>query len=226
MTLERNEVYLMNGLGTRQRISACSVVVALALGITGVIIPPAARALAPIVLVAVPLTGPVGTSVVITGSGFDDSSVATEVAFNGTAAVFTVDSDTQITTTVPVGATTGPVSVTDAQGTGATVLDFVVIPSPPPTIVLVQPSSGPAGTSVTITGTGHTGATSVLFNGTAATFDAVSDIETPRSSRSRPPPDRSPSSRPVGRRRARATSPCCLPRGTGAQWSCASAAAS
>jgi hypothetical protein len=39
------------------------------------------------------------------------------VKFNGLAATFTVNSGTQITTTVPVGATTGPVTVTNAVGT-------------------------------------------------------------------------------------------------------------
>ena len=52
--------------------------------------------------------GPVGTQVVITGAGF---TPATEVTFNGADAAFTVNSDTKITATVPVGATTGTVLV-------------------------------------------------------------------------------------------------------------------
>jgi hypothetical protein len=151
---------------------------ALALAIAEIALVPAALAIAPVVVAALPASGPVGTSVTITGTGFDDSSVATGVAFNGTAAdSFSVDSNTQITAVVPTGATTGPVSVTDAEGTGATALDFVVTPSPPPTIVLFDPSSGPAGTTVTITGTGYTGASSVEFDGAPATFGVNSDIE-------------------------------------------------
>jgi hypothetical protein len=49
-----------------------------------------------------------GTSVVITGIGFTSAS---HVKFHGTDASFTVDSDTQITASVPEGASTGAVSV-------------------------------------------------------------------------------------------------------------------
>ena len=78
---------------------------ALALAFAGaeLAVAPAARAAAPLVIVFLPLTGPIGTSVTITGTGFADSSVANGVAFNGTAAPsFSVDSDTQITANVPV----------------------------------------------------------------------------------------------------------------------------
>src|SRR5438552_3164776 len=110
---------------------------ALALGVAEFAGVPTAYAAAPVVIVFLPVTGVVGTSVTITGIGFDDPSTATGVAFNGTtASTFTVVSDTEITATVPVGATTGPVSVTDGEGTGASAIDFVVTPSPPPTILL------------------------------------------------------------------------------------------
>jgi hypothetical protein len=151
---------------------------AITLAIADLAVAPAAQAIAPVVVVASPLIGPVGTSVTITGIGFDDSSVAASVAFNGTdAASFTVDSNTQITAIVPVGATTGPISVTDTEGTGTTLVDFVVTPSPPPTVALFIPSSGPSGTSVTITGLGYAGASSVKFHGTPAPFSVTSDIE-------------------------------------------------
>ena len=58
-----------------------------------------------------PAAGPAGTAVVISGTGFTG---ATAVSFNGTpAASFTVDSNTQITATVPAGAIEGPISVTN-----------------------------------------------------------------------------------------------------------------
>jgi len=64
-----------------------------------------------------PPAGPVGTSVVITGASFTG---ATQVKFNTTAATtYTVNSATQITATVPAGATTGAISVTTAVGTGS-----------------------------------------------------------------------------------------------------------
>src|SRR5947209_2509162 len=59
------------------------------------------------------------------------------------------------------------------QGSGYDIgaLEFVnTTPPPPPTITSFTPTSGPAGTSVTINGTNFTGATAVTFNGVAATF--------------------------------------------------------
>jgi hypothetical protein len=163
---------------SRRRAATVGATLTLALAVAEVAVVPAAQAVAPIVVVFLPLTGPVGTSVTITGTGFDDSSVATGVAFNGTAASsFSVDADTQITAVVPTGATTGPVTVTDIEGTGTSAVDFVVTPSPPPTVLLFDPSSGPVGTTVTITGAGYTGASSVKFHGRPASFAVDSDTE-------------------------------------------------
>ncbi|MEZ5173132.1 MAG: hypothetical protein R2850_06425 [Bacteroidia bacterium] len=61
-----------------------------------------------------PLTGPAGTHVTITGTGF---SGATSVTFNGLAASsFTIESSTEIDAVVPVGANTGLVRVADSGG--------------------------------------------------------------------------------------------------------------
>jgi Ca2+-binding RTX toxin-like protein len=73
-----------------------------------------------------PTSGAVGTSVVITGTGFTGT---TSVTFHGTTAVFTIDSDTQITATVPAGATTGTISVTNPEGTATTSTSFTVVTS-------------------------------------------------------------------------------------------------
>ena len=61
-----------------------------------------------------PASGKVGAAVKILGTGLTGAS---SVTFNGTAAVFTVVSSSEITTTVPAGATTGPVRVTTPAGT-------------------------------------------------------------------------------------------------------------
>jgi len=50
-------------------------------------------------------------------------------------------------------------------------------PAPAPAITAFSPSSGSPGTSVTITGTAFTGATSVSFNGTTASFTVSSDTQ-------------------------------------------------
>jgi cytochrome c peroxidase len=111
-----------------------------------------------------PTFGPVGTGVTITGTTFIG---ATAVSFNGVAASFTVSPSGTITTTVPAGATTGPITVTTpGSGPVKTTTRFTVTPG----ITSFAPASGGVGTGVTITGTNFTGATAVLFGGVAATF--------------------------------------------------------
>ncbi|MFD0895984.1 DNA/RNA non-specific endonuclease [Luteolibacter ambystomatis] len=70
-----------------------------------------------------PSSGPVGTSVTISGAGFTSASA---VSFNGTAASFTVNSSSQITTTVPSGATSGTISVTAPGGVATSASSFTV----------------------------------------------------------------------------------------------------
>jgi gliding motility-associated-like protein len=116
-----------------------------------------------------PSSGAIGSTVVITGTDFTG---ATAVSFNGiNAPNFVVDSPTQITATVPVGATTGPITVTTANGTGTSTTNFTVLP--PPTITSFSPSSGPISSTVTITGSNFTGATAVSFNGITVTSFTV-----------------------------------------------------
>jgi hypothetical protein len=49
------------------------------------------------------------------------------VTFNGAAAVFKVVSGTEITATVPKGATTGPVNVMTPTGTLTSNVNFLVV---------------------------------------------------------------------------------------------------
>jgi hypothetical protein len=70
-----------------------------------------------------PTSGPVGTEVTITGSGFTG---ATSVVFGTREAVFTVDSDTQIRATVPAGATSGTIRVTTPSGRATSSRKFIV----------------------------------------------------------------------------------------------------
>jgi hypothetical protein len=122
-------------------------------------------AVCPTITSFTPASGPVGTSVVITGTNFTG---ATAVTFNNVAATtFTVNSATQITATVPTTATTGLIRVTTSGGTTSSLTNFTVAA---PTITSFTPASGPVGTSVKITGTNLTGATAVTFNNVTATF--------------------------------------------------------
>jgi cytochrome c peroxidase len=113
-----------------------------------------------------PTFGSAGTSVTITGTAFTG---ATAVSFNGVASPFTEGPAGTITTTVPAGATTGPITVTTpSSGPLVTTTRFTVTPA----ITSFAPATGPVGTGVTITGTSFTAVTAVKFGGTAATFTA------------------------------------------------------
>jgi uncharacterized repeat protein (TIGR03803 family) len=73
-----------------------------------------------------PPSGPVGTSVVITGTSFLQTTL---VKFGGVkATVVTINSDTQITATVPTGAVTGKVVVATKGGTATSAATFTVTP--------------------------------------------------------------------------------------------------
>jgi len=66
-------------------------------------------------------------------------------------------------------------SATTAGGTATSSSAFTVVS--PPTITGFSPTSGSVGTSVTISGTNFTGATSVTFNSVSASFTATSAAE-------------------------------------------------
>jgi manganese oxidase len=118
-----------------------------------------------------------GTSVTVTGTGFNTAAGGTLIQFGATAASnVSCASSTSCTATTPAGVA-GQVDV----GVTANGLQSAVTPAdqylyvvPPPVVGFVQPSSGPAtgGTSVTITGTAFSstpGATTIQFGSNAAT---------------------------------------------------------
>ena len=72
-----------------------------------------------------PPSGKVGAAVRILGSNLTG---ATSVTFNGAAAVFTEVSNSEITTTVPAGATSGEVQVVTPSGTLSSNVPFRVLP--------------------------------------------------------------------------------------------------
>jgi len=73
----------------------------------------------------VPPAGSVGSTVKILGTNLTG---ATTVSFNGTQAIFTVISPSEIVTTVPSGATTGKVHVRKPHGTLSSGGPFIVTP--------------------------------------------------------------------------------------------------
>jgi uncharacterized repeat protein (TIGR03803 family) len=72
-----------------------------------------------------PISGKIGASVTISGTHFIGTS---SVTFNGKPATFTVRSTGSITATVPAGATTGPIKVTNAGGSATSTAVFTVLP--------------------------------------------------------------------------------------------------
>ncbi len=65
-----------------------------------------------------PTSGPAGTSVTLTGTNFSPTVGGNTVTFAGIAATVTTASATSLTVVAPTGASSGPVSVTTANGTG------------------------------------------------------------------------------------------------------------
>lgn len=122
-----------------------------------------------------PTTGPVGTTVTLTGTNFSAIPNENTVKFNGTEAVITASTSTSITVSVPPGAQTGPISVIVNGQTGSSTSNFTVTAAPVPTITSFTPTSGAAGSAVTITGTNFSSTVEnnvVKFNGTVGVVSA------------------------------------------------------
>jgi uncharacterized repeat protein (TIGR03803 family) len=116
-------------------------------------------------------SGKVGATVDFFGQDFTDT---TGVEFDGVEATFKVISGSELSAVVPAAAVTGLVSVvTSSNGTFTALSKFKVMP----TAKSFTPTSGPVGTSVTITGTGLTGATKVTIDGKSATFTVNSSTK-------------------------------------------------
>ena len=116
-------------------------------------------------------SGKVGQTVQILGQGLTG---ATKVSFNGANAAFAVKSETYLTATVPAGATTGFVTVATPGSTLKSNQKFRVTPQ----ISSFSPTTGPADTTVVITGDSLTGTTEVVFAcGKKATFTVDSDTQ-------------------------------------------------
>jgi YVTN family beta-propeller protein len=127
-----------------------------------------------------PTSGPAGTQVAVSGSGYAPSSHVT-ILFNGTPIVTTPSSITTtptgsipggVTFVIPSSATVGAktVSAKDAASNIASATFTVVKPT-----ITLNPKSGPAGTILTVTGSGFVfeGSVTVKFDGMGATPGSV-----------------------------------------------------
>jgi hypothetical protein len=120
-----------------------------------------------------PTSGPQGTSVTITGSGFMAAGLngVNNVTFAGNQAHFTIVSDSEIVATVP-NASTGPIMVGSTDYTPAvntwSAASFTFVS--PPAIDQLDYSTGPPGTVITAQGTNLDTVSQVTFNGAAIAF--------------------------------------------------------
>ena len=99
-----------------------------------------------------PSSGPTGTTVTISGTGFSTTPSQNAVTFNGTAATVASSSATQIVATVPSNATTGPIKVTVAANSATSSKAFTVGAAQAPTVTSFSPTIGTPGTAIAVTG--------------------------------------------------------------------------
>jgi RHS repeat-associated protein len=126
--------------------------------------------LAPTISTLTPSSGEPRASITITGSNFGTSGGS--VTFNGQTASTTSWSDSSIVAVVPDGASSGNVVVSNG-GLQSNGVNFTVLV---PTISSLNPGSGVAGTSVTITGSNFgASAGTVTFNGVSASISSWSE---------------------------------------------------
>jgi RHS repeat-associated protein len=131
----------------------------------------------PVVSAVTPASAPVGGTVTVTGTGFGALQNGSQVQFNGLAGNVTSWSATSVTLTVPSGATSGPLLVAEG-GVNSNSVSFTVTEAL--SVTALNPTVGPVGSSVTITGTGFSaspGNSTVFFNGIPTTTTGWSDTQ-------------------------------------------------
>ena len=131
-----------------------------------------------------PASGSPGTEVTVYGLNFDPHPFATGVAFNGTPAsplgITVHESGGALTATLPIGASSGPITVTTGAGSASTAglahPEFEV--SDVPVILGFFPASGVAGQTVHVFGRSLRNTHTVTFTGGASVsppFDLTAD---------------------------------------------------
>jgi hypothetical protein len=128
----------------------------------------------PAVVDFTPTSAPIGGAVTIEGSNFGFSRVAALVHFNGVSAKITSITNSSITSVVPSGLTNGKITVSINGVKATSSADFT---SSPPVITNILPTSGVAGTLVTIRGSNFDVTAEgniVKFNGEPVTVTSAS----------------------------------------------------
>jgi len=110
-----------------------------------------------------PASGPVGTTVTLSGTNFSTTPLNNTVKFNGVTATVTSATATTLTVIVPTGATTGSISIEVGCQTAITFLPFTIITGNTITIT-TQPTNATAcnGATATFT-TAATGTTNIAY---------------------------------------------------------------
>ena len=124
---------------------------------------------APAITGFLPTSGAASTSVVITGTNL---VFATNVTFNGTSASFTIDSTTNLTAAVPVGATSGLIQVQTLGGTATSAAGFTVGTSAADLAIITSHTG-----NFTQGDTGDTYTIIVTNIGSTASSDAVTVVD-------------------------------------------------
>jgi hypothetical protein len=133
---------------------------------------------APVIYGFTPAGTWVGNTVTLTGVNFSSTPANNTVRFNGIVASIVSATNNNLVVIVPSGATNGYITVTTNGLVSTSPNSFVVTPAPMPDVTGFSPTTGRAGTVVTITGqhfNPHAAANNVVkfHNGQTATVTAA-----------------------------------------------------
>ena len=121
---------------------------------------------APLAIVSfAPAIGIAGDIVTVTGTGLN---TVTTARVGTVAAVFAIDSSTQLRVTVPAAAASGRIEVSDGASTVQSATSFTVTALMPMTVTGLAPATIAVGQTLTVSGTNLARANTVIFAGGAS----------------------------------------------------------
>jgi len=188
-----NDVFIR---ADRIRLAGCAAIAALSLGACGgggggdpatqpslpPPTPPPGNVNPPAIVSFAPTAGGAGTQVVVSGLNFATTAGGNTVRFNGVDATVLSASSTNLVAAVPVSATTGPLQITTAGGTGTSSASFTVLSGTTPGANWQTRTFGSHITPPLSTAIAHSGTRFVSVG--SGTFEASTDarVWTPTSS--------------------------------------------